>query len=30
MVVMLDWASAYFSFQRNARVVGDVKGSEDA
>ena len=26
MVVMLDWASAYFSFQRSARVVADVEG----
>ena len=30
MVVMLDWASAYFSFQRSARVVADVKGDKDA
>ncbi len=25
-VVLMDWASAYWSFQRHARVVADVKG----
>ncbi|APW37878.1 FAD-dependent oxidoreductase [Rhodoferax koreense] len=30
IVVLLDWASAYWSFQRSARVVADVKGNEDA
>jgi NADH:ubiquinone reductase (H+-translocating) len=23
LVVMIDWASAYFSFNRNARIVAD-------
>ena len=26
IVVMMDWASAYWSFQRHARVVADVQG----
>jgi NADH dehydrogenase len=26
IVVLMDWASAYWSFQRNARVVADVRG----
>ena len=26
IVVMMDWAGAYWSFQRNARVVADVQG----
>ncbi len=30
IVVLLDWGSAYWSFQRSARVVADVKGNGDA
>ncbi len=30
VVVMWDWASAYWSFQRNARVVADVQGRSES
>ncbi|MET3917411.1 NADH dehydrogenase [Variovorax sp. OAS795] len=30
LVVMMDWASAYWSFQRNARVVADVQGKSES
>lgn len=30
IVVMMDWASAYWSFQRNARVVADVQGKSES
>ncbi len=30
VVVMWDWASAYWSFQRNARVVADVQGKSES
>ena len=30
IVVMMDWASAYWSFQRNARVVADVQGRSES
>jgi len=30
IVVMMDWASAYWSFQRNARVVADVNGRSES
>ncbi|RZL68776.1 MAG: NAD(P)/FAD-dependent oxidoreductase [Variovorax sp.] len=30
LVVLMDWASAYWSFQRNARVVADVAGKEES
>lgn len=30
LVVLMDWASAYWSFQRNARVVADVGGRSDS
>ena len=30
LVVLMDWASAYWSFQRNARVVADVPGKEES
>ena len=30
LVVLLDWGSAYWSFQRSARVVADVKGDQEA
>lgn len=30
LVVMMDWASAYWSFQRHARVVADVAGKEES
>ncbi|AMM23430.1 NAD(P)/FAD-dependent oxidoreductase [Variovorax sp. PAMC 28711] len=29
-VVLMDWASAYWSFRRNARVVADVAGKEES
>lgn len=28
-VVLMDWASAYWSFQRHARVVADVRGRDE-
>ena len=28
IVVLMDWASAYWSFDRNARVIADVQGKE--
>ncbi|MGJ7497060.1 NAD(P)/FAD-dependent oxidoreductase [Variovorax sp. RT4R15] len=30
IVVLMDWASAYWSFQRHARVVADVPGKEES
>jgi len=30
IVVMMDWAGAYWSFQRNARVVADVQGKGES
>jgi NADH dehydrogenase len=30
IVVMMDWAGAYWSFQRNARVVADVQGKSES
>lgn len=30
IVVLMDWASAYWSFNRNARVVADVRGREES
>jgi NADH dehydrogenase len=30
VVVMMDWAGAYWSFQRNARVVADVQGKSES
>lgn len=30
LVVLMDWASAYWSFQRHARVVADVAGKEES
>ncbi len=30
LVVLMDWASAYWSFRRNARVVADVAGKEES
>jgi NADH dehydrogenase len=30
IVVMMDWAGAYWSFQRNARVVADVQGRSES
>jgi NADH dehydrogenase len=30
IVVMMDWASAYWSFQRHARVVADVQGRSES
>lgn len=30
IVVLMDWASAYWSFNRNARVVADVAGKEES
>ena len=30
IVVMMDWASAYWSFRRNARVVADVQGKSES
>lgn len=30
LIVLMDWASAYLSFRRNARVVADVKGAGES
>lgn len=30
IVVLMDWASAYWSFDRNARVIADVRGKEES
>lgn len=30
IVVMMDWAGAYWSFRRNARVVADVQGKSES
>ncbi len=30
LIVLMDWASAYWSFQRNARVVADVQGKGES
>ncbi|RZI94638.1 MAG: NAD(P)/FAD-dependent oxidoreductase [Variovorax sp.] len=30
LVVLMDWASAYWSFQRHARVVADVAGKDES
>ncbi|PZQ75693.1 MAG: FAD-dependent oxidoreductase, partial [Variovorax paradoxus] len=30
LIVLMDWASAYLSFRRNARVVAGVKGAGES
>ena len=30
IVVLMDWASAYWSFDRNARVIADVRGKQES
>jgi NADH dehydrogenase len=30
IVVLIDWAGAYWSFRRNARVVADVQGKSES